>query len=165
MTPIRQAERAELDALARWAAQQLKRLDTYISHGEVTSGRSPDGVHWAEDLAGVLAGDFAACLDSGGCVLVASAGAGAGAAVEGLCAIHLEEAAGGRIATIEDLLVADTRRGDGLGAALLAAAEAECARMGAQHILLESGIGNAGAHRFFERQGYAVVSKVFMKRG
>ena len=31
--------------------------------------------------------------------------------------------------------------------------------------VLESGIGNAGAHRFFERQGYAVVSKVFMKRG
>lgn len=151
----------ETGALGDWAAPRLKAQADYISHGEILSGRSPDGRTWSDDLAATLARDFRACIDSGGAVLVARDGAD----VLGLCALHRSREAGQEIATIEDLLVDAAARGRGTGAALLEAAEALARGQGAQHILLESGIANEAAHRFFGRHGYRAVSKVFLKRG
>ena len=161
-TAIRPITADETAALARWAAPRLSALPDYISHGEILSGRSLDGVHWVEDLDTVLAGDFAACLESGGTVLVAEA---AGQTV-GFCAIFWQTTPHGQsVATIEDMLVDAAIRGTGTGQALLQAAEAFADEKGADHILLESGIGNAGAHDFFERHGFGVVSKVFARKG
>ena len=158
---IRAMAADEADRLGQWAAPRLKALPDYISHGEILSGRSEDGEHWVADLDRVLAHDFAACLDSGGTVFIAEADGETG----GFCAVFWEQTARGQcIATIEDMLVDETRRGTGTGQALLKAAEAFADDKGADHILLESGIGNAGAHDFFERQGYGVVSKVFSRR-
>ncbi|WP_203291624.1 GNAT family N-acetyltransferase [Maricaulis parjimensis] len=147
-------------ALAEWAAPRLRALPDYISHGEILSGRSLDGVHWVEDLDTVLARDFAACLESGGMVFVAETDG----QMAGFCAVFCQTTPHGQsIATIEDMLVDDSLRRDGVGRALLKTAEAFADKKGADHILLESGIGNAGAHDFFERQGYGVVSKVFAR--
>ncbi len=159
---IRPIAADETSALARWAAPRLKALPDYISHGEILSGRSLDGVHWVEDLDPVLAGDFAACLESGGCVLVAEADG----QTAGFCAVHWDSTPHGQsVATIEDMLVDETARGDGIGQALLQTAEAFAHARGADHILLESGIGNEAAHDFFERHGFGVVSKVFARKG
>ena len=149
----------DVAAAAEWAAAQLRPMPAYISHGEILSGRSPDGKRWAEDLDAVLAKDFAACLEGGGFVLVARRGD----RIAGLCAVALETAAGTRIATIEDLLVGEPGRGHGLGSRLLEAAEALCRKNNADQIMLESGIANDHAHSFFEGRGYRAVSKVFLR--
>jgi GNAT superfamily N-acetyltransferase len=54
------------------------------------------------------------------------------------------------------LLVAPGRRGAGVGAALLAAAET-AARADANHLTLLATTDNAGARRFYERHGYRHV--------
>jgi GNAT superfamily N-acetyltransferase len=54
------------------------------------------------------------------------------------------------------LLVAEGRQGRGVGARLLAAAEAE-ARPWANHLVLLATTDNAAARRFYERQGYRHV--------
>ncbi len=54
------------------------------------------------------------------------------------------------------LLVAEGRQGHGLGARLLAAAEAE-ARAWANHLVLLTTTDNAGGRRFYERHGYRHV--------
>lgn len=54
------------------------------------------------------------------------------------------------------LAVLEPYQGRGLGAQLLAAYEAETARASAHSFLLASA-SNAGAHRFYERQGYRRV--------
>lgn len=159
---IRPITADETGALGQWAAPRLKALPDYISHGEILSGRSLDGEHWVEDLDTVLARDFTACLESGGTVFIAEADG----QTAGFCAVYWQTTPHGQsVATVEDMLVDDAVRGDGIGQALLQTAEAFADARGADHILLESGIGNAGAHDFFERQGYRVVSKVFARKG
>ncbi|MED5547857.1 MAG: GNAT family N-acetyltransferase [Pseudomonadota bacterium] len=157
---IRPLESAGIAGAAAWAAAQLRPMPAYISHGEILSGRSPDGKRWADDLDTVLARDFAACLDGGGFVLVACQGD----TIAGLCAVAIESVAGNRIATIEDLLVGEDGRGRGLGSRLLEAAEALCRENNADRIMLESGIANDSAHSFFEGRGYRAVSKVFLRK-
>jgi len=156
---IRPLEPAGIAGAAAWAAAQLRPMPAYISHGEILSGRSPDGKRWAEDLDVVLAKDFSACLEGGGFVLAARRGD----SIAGLCAVALESAAGTRIATIEDLLVGEEGRGHGLGSRLLEAAETLCRESNADRIMLESGIANDRAHSFFEGRGYRAVSKVFLR--
>lgn len=58
---------------------------------------------------------------------------------------------------ISDLWVAPEAQGRGIGAALLAALEAAIALDGLDYAELETYSGNAGAVRFYERQGYDPV--------
>ena len=156
---IRPLEPAGIAKAAAWAAAQLRPMPAYISHGEILSGRSPDGKRWADDLDVRLARDFSACLEGGGFVLLARRGD----SIAGLCAVAFESAAGTCIATIEDLLVGEDGRGHGLGSRLLEAAETLCREKNADQIMLESGIANDSAHSFFEGRGYRAVSKVFLR--
>lgn len=64
---------------------------------------------------------------------------------------------------IADLVVDPSARGGGAGRALVAFVEAEARARGIGWAFLESGLGNARAHAFFEREGFRVVSKVFAK--
>lgn len=66
-------------------------------------------------------------------------------------------------ALIAGLVVGEGHRSGGIGAALLAAAEAWAAAQGLRSMRVLSRVERAEAHRFYERHGYAVAktSRVF----
>jgi GNAT superfamily N-acetyltransferase len=72
----------------------------------------------------------------------------------------------GLTADIGGLVVDDAHRSSGIGAELLAAAEAWARERGATRMVVRSRIARERAHRFYEREGYALVktSHVFEKR-
>jgi len=65
---------------------------------------------------------------------------------------------------ISALVVEESARGTGAGAALLARAEEDAWRRGCGHIELSSHESREGAHRFYLRNGYAEVRKRFVKK-
>ncbi len=69
-------------------------------------------------------------------------------------------------AEIGGLVVDADRRGRGVGAALLRAAEAWAAARGYVHLRVRSNVVRTEAHRFYERRGYerAKQQAVFVKR-
>jgi GNAT superfamily N-acetyltransferase len=69
-------------------------------------------------------------------------------------------------ADIGGLVVDENHRSGGVGAELLAAAEAWAREQGAARMLVRSRIAREGAHRFYRREGYELVktSHVFEKR-
>lgn len=100
--------------------------------------------------------------ESGGEVLVAEAGG----AVVGVCQVsllwHIQHA-GGAAAEIESMHVAEERRGEGIGAALVDAAVAWAAQRGCYRIQLTSNAARREAHRFYEANGFT-ASHVGFKR-
>jgi GNAT superfamily N-acetyltransferase len=71
----------------------------------------------------------------------------------------------GRKADIGGLVVDDDHRSAGVGAELLAAAEAWALGRGVTMMVVRSRVARERAHRFYEREGYALVktSHVFEK--
>lgn len=152
------------EATARAAAAFAGRVigsDTrYISHGEIQTGLSPDGRVWADDLASRYTEDF---LDLGDerDLLVARDASGT---IVGMVVLAWEESSRRRFAVLEDMAVEPAMRGHRIGERLLAAVEARVRDRGVTWLFLESGLENHGAHRFFERHGFATASHVFMKQ-
>jgi GNAT superfamily N-acetyltransferase len=54
---------------------------------------------------------------------------------------------------VEDLAVDPERRSQGIGKAILEAAQDWARGAGATHLELDSGLGRVDAHRFYEREG------------
>jgi GNAT superfamily N-acetyltransferase len=69
-----------------------------------------------------------------------------------------------RWALVSALVVDEAARGGGVGAALLAAAEAHARAAGCSHVELSSNERRTRAHAFYERAGFAEVRKRFVKR-
>ncbi len=159
MTQIRPALTEEMAEVARFFARVIARDASYVSHGEIQTGLSSDGVHWDADLEAKFVEDLAE-LDEDRMVFVALTDS---TLVGALIALWVETA---RVSymVIEDLAVDPAARGSGVGAALVAFAEAEGRGRRMAWSFLESGLGNHGAHAFFEARGYSVVSKVFARR-
>ncbi|WP_460451602.1 GNAT family N-acetyltransferase [Alsobacter sp. SYSU BS001988] len=67
-------------------------------------------------------------------------------------------------AVLRSVQVRGDQRSRGVGARMVAAAEAEAARRGARVCELMSNAGRADAHRFYERLGYAKSHAGFKKR-
>jgi ribosomal protein S18 acetylase RimI-like enzyme len=59
----------------------------------------------------------------------------------------------GRFIYVDDLVTAESERGSGLGARLLAAVAAEGQREGCTRLVLDTALDNVLAHRFYYRQG------------
>ncbi|HEX9952394.1 MAG TPA: GNAT family N-acetyltransferase [Rubricoccaceae bacterium] len=59
-----------------------------------------------------------------------------------------------RIVVLNDLFVAPEARGQGVGAALLAAAEAHACDVGAVRLVLQTATDNAAAQRLYQRAGW-----------
>ncbi len=83
--------------------------------------------------------------------------------------VHVEllpSLASGLQANIGGLVVDERHRSDGIGAELLAAAEAWAVERGARRMSVRSRVARERAHRFYEREGYALIktSHVFEKR-
>ena len=61
----------------------------------------------------------------------------------------------GRTAYLEDLIVAENKRGLGIGTAMMLAAETMAHERGLSRVTLGVGVENDGARRLYERLGYA----------
>ena len=152
-------EAAAVPALVRFFIDQV---DTdYISHGEIVDGRALDAERWSPRLADVLGAEFGACRFDGD---LAADGKFLALAEQddALLALALFERAGAH-AWLHDLVVSRDARGQGVGEQVLAWLEGQAGAAGVRDVLLESGVGNDGAHRFFSREGYTTVSVVMRK--
>ncbi len=70
------------------------------------------------------------------------------------------------IAEVRALVVDESRRGQGVGTALLRAAEAWAGRQGFPEVRVRTNVAREAAPRFYERMGYvqAKTQRVFTKR-
>ncbi|MBM3372936.1 MAG: GNAT family N-acetyltransferase [Betaproteobacteria bacterium] len=73
-------------------------------------------------------------------------------------------ALGGRVALLEDLVVAPAHRGAGLGGRLLEHALAEARAAGCKRVTLLTDRDNAGARRFYARHGFLESSMLTLRR-
>jgi GNAT superfamily N-acetyltransferase len=83
--------------------------------------------------------------------------------------VHVElvpSLASGLTANIGGLVVDEAHRSSGVGAELLAAAEEWARSRGVSRMVVRSRVARERAHRFYEREGYALVktSHIFEKR-
>jgi ribosomal protein S18 acetylase RimI-like enzyme len=69
----------------------------------------------------------------------------------------------GRFLYVDDLVTARSERGRGLGAALLAELSVIGAGQGCQRLVLDTAAANAGARRFYRREGLLDLSIGFVK--
>lgn len=151
---------------ARRAAQlaRIVSIDAaYISHGEYYAGLATDTDHWSADLEERYLREITDLWDGR-------------SGDERL--LDATDASGQRIATaivtsghngheafwiIQDMAVEPAFRRHGIAADMMDFIEAEARAAGVARLLLESGIGNHGAHALFERAGFQTLSKVFHK--
>jgi GNAT superfamily N-acetyltransferase len=144
-------------AAGRFLGMTIRNDTSYISHGELQQGLAVSPDRWIDSLEDALGSDFGAYDDSR---IVLAAFQASGDMV-GVLAMHIAQGGKTCFATIEDMAVDPGARGGGVGRALVADAAERARQRGAANLFLESGVGNSGAHTFFERQGFAPVSKVF----
>jgi ribosomal protein S18 acetylase RimI-like enzyme len=144
---------------AAFAGRIIGAAPEYISHGEIQTGLSDDGKSWVPDLAALYAKDFADPGDRD--MLVARDEDGE---VRAILIIAWEENPRRRFAVIEDMAVDPALRSHGIGRQMLQLAEARIHERGVEWVFLESGRENAGAHGFFEREGFEKLSSVFGRR-
>ncbi|MCY1054455.1 GNAT family N-acetyltransferase [Nannocystis sp. SCPEA4] len=74
---------------------------------------------------------------------------------------ELENLIYGRFVYVDDLVVREDVRREQLGERLLAAVAAEARRLGCARLVLDTGLGNALAQRFYFRQGMLAVGMHF----
>ena len=105
---------------------------------------TPGTVVLAPRLARLLAGDAVLALLSG-------------APAVGLAVLTLRPNVwyDGPVALLDELYVAPNFRGQGIGSALLAAAEAEVRRRGAELVEINVDSSDVDARRFYQRHGYS----------
>ena len=99
---------------------------------------------------------------NGGVVLVADDDG----QVVGLCQVlilHHFQHTGGKTAEVESVHVRSDRRNEGIGAQLIAAAEAHGESQGCYRIQLTSNNNRSDAHRFYLRLGYSQSHQGFKK--
>lgn len=90
-------------------------------------------------------------IDSPEAAILVAVGAGR---IVGLCTAYLDliSVRFGSRCWVEDLAVDPTRRSEGIGASLMAAAREWAVARGASHLELDSGEARPDAHRFYERE-------------
>ena len=159
MIEFRWAMQSELPAAAVFLSRVIAADDRYISHGEVQTGLSPDGVHWASDLSERIAQDMADLGDDRSVALAVAGEDIVGAAI--MLWVHTPRVS---YCVLEDLAVDLAHRSGGTGTKLVALVEEQARARGMGSMFLESGLRNQVAHRFFERHGFSAMSKVFSKR-
>lgn len=144
---------------AAFAASVIGQAPEYISHGEIQTGLSQDGKAWADNLAELYAADFA---DPGERDMLV--GRDEDGRIRAMLIIAWEHSARRTFAVIEDMAVDPEFRSQGIGGQLVAQAIGRVKAKGIEWVFLESGLGNEAAHRFFENEGFAMISHVFARR-
>lgn len=145
---------------ARFASGVIGAQQSYISHGEIQTGLSTDGVTWIADLEGRFRADFAEPGDNREMLMVRDA---TGTLV-GIGIIAWEVDGPARFGTIEDMAVDPAQRSGGIGRQILDRLVARIAEHGCDWAFLESGRENHRAHAFFEAHEFREMSHVFARR-
>lgn len=135
----------------------------YISHSEILIGRSINPLEWDKDLISILEKEIknifshpesnqqiAAIFRNG--------------AMEGFCIIQQIDTRKNKIWVIEDIIVDKFTRNHGTGTKFLNWLIAEAVARQINYMMCESGIQNAGAHHFFEKNGFNPLSQTFIKK-
>lgn len=88
-----------------------------------------------------------------------------GGAIRGMVSLLylVSTALGGRVALLEDMVVAPERRGRGAGSMLLGAAIAHARNAGCRRITLLTDGANTAAQRFYARHGFAPSAMMPMR--
>ncbi len=76
----------------------------------------------------------------------------------------ISTALGGRVAILEDMVVSRTAQGQGVGTKLMEFALDFARNNGCKRITLLTDRDNTGAHRFYQRHGFAHSSMVVMRK-
>jgi|688.fasta_scaffold616336_1 ribosomal protein S18 acetylase RimI-like enzyme len=151
---------SDTSEIATFLADVIAADAGYISHGEIQTGLSVDGVSWSPALRALMTEDFSDLDDERSIVIARNAeNALIGAAVVAWTVTPRVS-----FATLEDLAVSPEWRKHGVGAKLVDTVEKRALENGARWLFLESGLNNQNAHAFFERGGFEAISKVFVKQ-
>lgn len=138
------------------------KTDSYISHGEIISGRALDSDHWNPDLKAILTHQFNSGFDADHTsklnILIAENDKGK---IIGMLIFNIIRGFK-NYAVLEDMLLDQSLRGQSLGSTLLEKAVEESRNWNISFIMLESGIGNTGAHHFFNKYGFKKVSENYI---
>ncbi len=159
-SPVWAAAKADWAEVARFFARVIGTDPAYISHGEIQTGLSLDGKTWAPNLEERFLAELGDFNATRGVCFMRGAGGEIAAAANVTWSLENADAP---FATLQDVAVDPAMRSAGLGDRLLRFVENEAVKRGARWIFLESGKNNHDAHAFFERRGYAEVSRVYMK--
>lgn len=146
---IRPARAADLEAIVRLHAE-----DALGGHGDV----------WNDETRPAYQAAFVAIAGSADNALFVAAEGDEVAGVFQITLIPSIAARGGARARVEGVQVRADRRSAGIGAAMMAHAEAWARERGAAIVELGSNKVRADAHRFYRRLGYAQSHEGFKKR-
>lgn len=140
------------------------KTDSYISHGEILSGRADDSHHWSTNLESILSKQFNDDFNGEDSttklkILIAEKNDGT---MIGMVVFHIINSGFKNYAVLEDMLLDHSIRGQSIGSKLLETAIDESKHWGISLMLLESGIDNHGAHHFFEKYGFKKVSENYI---
>jgi GNAT superfamily N-acetyltransferase len=139
------------------------KTDSYISHGEMMSGRAVDAHHWNPDLEVILTEQLLTDFNSDGSsklnILIAE---DENKEIVGMMVFNIINSPFKKYAILEDMLLDQSVRGQSLGSKLLEKAIEESKSWNIGFILLESGVNNHGAHQFFNRYGFKKVSESYI---
>ncbi|WP_345990011.1 GNAT family N-acetyltransferase [Chryseobacterium sp. Chry.R1] len=138
---------------------------SYISHGEIISGRAESSEEWSADLESILTEQFNSDFNAGSPsestvkILIAE---NAEKEIIGMLVFNVIYSGFKNYAVLEDMLIDQSYRGQSIGSTLLENAIEESRKWNISFLLLESGIDNKGAHHFFEKYGFRQVSESFI---
>ncbi|MBS0384404.1 MAG: GNAT family N-acetyltransferase [Proteobacteria bacterium] len=152
---------AELEQTAKFFARVISNDPSYISHGEIQTALSLDGMTWRSDLEMRFIESMRNIDSARGVVLARNEAH----ELVGASIVHWsQESAEAPFATIEDLAVEPANRKSGVGASLVRAIVLEARAKGMRWLMLESGKRNHAAHAFFEGQSFELISHVFARK-
>lgn len=144
----------------------VNNVDTsYISYGEITTGRAIDDHTWSPTLRALIAQEIRECARRPTPTPNLRVGvASDGEITIALAIVRVEPGAIVPHAWIEDMVVADASRGHGAGAQFLSWIEAQLESESISVVFLESGLANTEAHKFFQNKNYTICSYVMSKK-
>lgn len=159
---MRVLERIRTKKQMNLAIQLFKenRTDSYISHGEIESGRADNFNQWSASLTNKLLQEFTLLLDNRKNKFGKQAYFWIKRdAVVGLSILNINR----KLSIIEDLIIAKEHRGNGIGTMFVEALHKKLNSLGCSVIILEIGIKNKSSQKFFSSLGYAPASITMCK--
>lgn len=141
------------------------KTESYISHGEIISGRAENANQWSPNLETILTEQLRSDFNSESVsssqlkILIAENNEGT---IIGMLIFNVIYSGFKNYAILEDMLLDQSIRGQAIGSTLLEKAIQESKNWNINFILLESGMENKGAHHFFEKYGFRKVSENYI---